>query len=289
MPNHGRKRKRRCSRTSRPAQPDGSYGLPTALSPNRDSPLPGPSCSSEQQLRNDVLLSDDEDSGTFKRFRPGTEPPHDVNSSPIPGTSHDLLNPTEVPRVMSPSVPRAEIPDTTISDENEDDHDDDDDDDDGLLSMGSRGAAPDGITDDAHQDDADDVIFVGVIRPPQAPFINSDEHDQEFEQEGVIFVSEIHPVQPEPQFLLALQMEDGVLFIINRAANITEDLPTVIFDPQNPNNDRDHRDCRICLADYEEGEELMVLPCRHTFHSSCARHWLQENPTCPLCRMELWD
>ncbi|KAL2094285.1 hypothetical protein ACEWY4_009004 [Coilia grayii] len=252
MPNHGRKRKRRCSRTSRPAQPDGSYGLPTALSPNRDSPLPGPSCSSEQQLRNDVLLSDDEDSGTFKRFRRGTEPPHDVNSSPIPGTSHDLLNPTEVLRVRSPSVPRAEIPDTTIN-------------------------------------DADDVIFVGVIRPPQAPFINSDEHDQEFEQEGVTFVSEIHPVQPEPQFLLALQMEDGVLFIINRAANITEDLPTVIFDPQNPNNDRDHRDCRICLADYEEGEELMVLPCRHTFHSSCARHWLQENPTCPLCRMGLWD
>jgi len=43
--------------------------------------------------------------------------------------------------------------------------------------------------------------------------------------------------------------------------------------------------CSICLEDYEPGEQIRVLPCQHTFHSSCIFPWLTErSPTCPLCK-----
>ncbi len=45
----------------------------------------------------------------------------------------------------------------------------------------------------------------------------------------------------------------------------------------------DNLSCRICFDDYEEGDELRVLPCFHRFHSSCSFDWLSRKKTCPLC------
>ncbi|KAJ8753241.1 hypothetical protein K2173_017854 [Erythroxylum novogranatense] len=43
--------------------------------------------------------------------------------------------------------------------------------------------------------------------------------------------------------------------------------------------------CYICLADYDEGEEIRVLPCHHEYHMSCVDKWLKEiHGVCPLCR-----
>ncbi|XP_051205905.1 E3 ubiquitin-protein ligase EL5-like [Lolium perenne] len=43
--------------------------------------------------------------------------------------------------------------------------------------------------------------------------------------------------------------------------------------------------CAVCLADYEHGDELRLLPgCRHSFHRQCVDDWLRRRPSCPLCR-----
>jgi len=41
--------------------------------------------------------------------------------------------------------------------------------------------------------------------------------------------------------------------------------------------------CCICMAPYEQGEELMRLPCFHCFHSECSRTWLVVKASCPVC------
>lgn len=46
--------------------------------------------------------------------------------------------------------------------------------------------------------------------------------------------------------------------------------------------------CAICLEDFLPGESLIILPCKHSFHSNCITPWLTErSSTCPLCKRVL--
>jgi len=48
--------------------------------------------------------------------------------------------------------------------------------------------------------------------------------------------------------------------------------------------------CAICLGDFEEDEELRLLPCVHVFHKPCIDVWIERsglNASCPLCKREL--
>jgi hypothetical protein len=45
--------------------------------------------------------------------------------------------------------------------------------------------------------------------------------------------------------------------------------------------------CPICIVDFEDDDELRVLPCvgQHRFHRACVDQWLLElSASCPLCR-----
>ncbi len=42
--------------------------------------------------------------------------------------------------------------------------------------------------------------------------------------------------------------------------------------------------CQICLVDFENGEQLIYLPCVHRFHEGCILDWLKKQPVCPVCQ-----
>jgi Ring finger domain len=45
--------------------------------------------------------------------------------------------------------------------------------------------------------------------------------------------------------------------------------------------------CTICLGEYEDGEELVKLPCDHCYHNECIGAWTAEHSKCPLCNFDL--
>ncbi|KAL6640791.1 hypothetical protein ACP70R_021914 [Stipagrostis hirtigluma subsp. patula] len=47
--------------------------------------------------------------------------------------------------------------------------------------------------------------------------------------------------------------------------------------------------CAICLEEFEDGEEVSVVPCArgHEFHPNCIVEWLGRSNMCPLCRHAL--
>lgn len=51
------------------------------------------------------------------------------------------------------------------------------------------------------------------------------------------------------------------------------------------------RTCCVCLEPYQEGENLILLPCAetvpHIFHQTCLEMWLSRSSECPLCKKSL--
>mmetsp|Transcript_24044 Transcript_24044/g.56741 ORF Transcript_24044/g.56741 Transcript_24044/m.56741 type:complete len:372 (-) Transcript_24044:242-1357(-) len=45
--------------------------------------------------------------------------------------------------------------------------------------------------------------------------------------------------------------------------------------------------CSICLSEYEKGDKLVSLPCKHVFLEDCITSWTNHNTRCPLCNFDL--
>jgi len=57
-------------------------------------------------------------------------------------------------------------------------------------------------------------------------------------------------------------------------------------DSQSFDTERDST-CSICLSDFEPGDEVTRLPCKHVFHLEEVQQWLNHRGTCPLCNAEV--
>ncbi|XP_047047219.1 E3 ubiquitin ligase BIG BROTHER-related-like [Lolium rigidum] len=70
------------------------------------------------------------------------------------------------------------------------------------------------------------------------------------------------------------------------SADTLASLPSVTHktkDVQDGNTEQ----CVICRVEFEDGESLVALPCKHSYHPECINQWLQINKVCPMCSAEV--
>ncbi|KAL6661938.1 hypothetical protein ACP70R_001322 [Stipagrostis hirtigluma subsp. patula] len=70
------------------------------------------------------------------------------------------------------------------------------------------------------------------------------------------------------------------------SADTIASLPSVTYQAQEK-QDGNMEQCVICRVEFEEGESLVGLPCKHSYHSECINQWLQLNKVCPMCSSEV--
>ncbi|KAI9188244.1 hypothetical protein H9P43_002635 [Blastocladiella emersonii ATCC 22665] len=45
--------------------------------------------------------------------------------------------------------------------------------------------------------------------------------------------------------------------------------------------------CAICIDEYQPGDDLVLLPCKHVYHNACLREWLAVSKLCPMCKADI--
>lgn len=70
------------------------------------------------------------------------------------------------------------------------------------------------------------------------------------------------------------------------SADTIASLPSVNYKAQTA-SDGTTDSCVICRLEYEDGDQLTVLSCKHSYHSECLNNWLQINKVCPMCSTEV--
>jgi hypothetical protein len=75
--------------------------------------------------------------------------------------------------------------------------------------------------------------------------------------------------------------------VMTAPEDLVNNLPLRTYTKPEPHSD-EHRTCVICLDEFENGDQLRVLPCNHKFHNECVDPWLTgRNRSCPCCKQDI--
>jgi len=59
-------------------------------------------------------------------------------------------------------------------------------------------------------------------------------------------------------------------------------LPACLFAEVPESARKQGASCAVCLTDFESGDLVLPLPCRHIYHAECLGLWLLRSATCPM-------
>ena len=49
----------------------------------------------------------------------------------------------------------------------------------------------------------------------------------------------------------------------------------------------DKKRCSICLENFKNGDNSIILPCIHIFHGECIKKWMNKKNACPICKSKI--
>ena len=49
----------------------------------------------------------------------------------------------------------------------------------------------------------------------------------------------------------------------------------------------DKKNCIICMEDFQNGDDVIYLPCLHVFHTTCILEWFKGHNDCPVCKFKM--
>ena len=47
------------------------------------------------------------------------------------------------------------------------------------------------------------------------------------------------------------------------------------------------KNCVICQEEFKKGDNYIILPCMHLFHSNCIKEWINVKNKCPICNLDV--
>eukprot|EP01018_Ginkgo_biloba_P019899 Gb_33701 [translate_table: standard] len=72
--------------------------------------------------------------------------------------------------------------------------------------------------------------------------------------------------------------------------------PHISFDCQEQGSEQQNPDayeneeaekCVVCQENFEDGEAILTLPCKHYFHTPCITKWFRDKKICAICNTEV--
>ncbi|XP_009395284.2 E3 ubiquitin ligase BIG BROTHER-related [Musa acuminata AAA Group] len=150
---------------------------------------------------------------------------------------------------------------------------------------------------DANDPDVDDEAFTMALQDSEEQEVAvrlmalaglnewvSDDHD-DYGDNSQDAWQEVDPDEYSYEELIAL---GEVVGTENRGLSVDtiSGLPLVNYKANNV-QDSNAEQCVICRLEYEDGDSLMLLSCKHRYHFECINKWLQINKVCPACNAEV--